>query len=69
MAGRNLTGLKTFDRLARDPRVVEVRSEGADGYWVDLAPGYRFKDCISVHEYTVRDVLSAMSRVERERAK
>lgn len=63
--GHNLTGLRSFDKLALDPRVEEIRAEGSDGYWVDLVPGWHYEDCITVHAYTVCDVLRAMQSVER----
>ena len=41
----NKTGFKTFDKLARDPRIVEIWNEGNDGIWVDLAPGFNLYGC------------------------
>ena len=59
---------KTLDRLvARDPRVVQWWSEGEDGYWVELAPGYLSGECTScIHEWTVQDVLAQVSDIERQ---
>lgn len=69
----NTTSRKSLDRIGRDPRVAEVRSEGADGYWVSLASGYRvtagrYADCISLRGDNVRDLLHVWrtSEIERE---
>lgn len=40
--------------------------EGVDGYWVDLASGYEWCGCSSVHEFTVKDVLHALRHEVRK---
>lgn len=62
---KNRTGLKTFDKLAEDPRVTEIWDEGRDGYWVGLVDGYNFEGCSCVHEWTVKGVLRLFSSVEK----
>lgn len=62
---KNLTGLKSFDALDGDDRVEEVRDEGADGYWIDLAYPWDHEGCIGVHGYTVRDVLAQLRCAKR----
>lgn len=60
---RNRTKYKSLDRLARDPRVVEIWDEGPNGLWVSLAPGYNWDDTGSLHEWTVRDLLKRRSEI------
>ena len=63
--GTNRTGLKSFDRLAKDPRIKEIWNEGKDGYWLSLVPGYRIYDGTSgIHGYTVKEVLDQISNIE-----
>jgi hypothetical protein len=61
---RNLTGRKSLDRVAADHRVVEVRHEGSDGYWVDLADGWAREGCISLRADTVKDLIQQLKGVE-----
>ena len=71
----NRTGRKSLDRLAADPRIAcaddpHVRgeaviwSEGEDGYWATLAEGVNWEGCRCIHEYTIRDLYTALSMVE-----
>jgi hypothetical protein len=62
---KNKTGLRGFDRLETDPRVVEIWSEGPDGYWIELAPGYNIEGCSCAHGWTVKATLAQLSLVER----
>jgi hypothetical protein len=55
----NKTRFRSLDRMARDPRVVEIWDEGADGIWAELAPGHNFDGSSCLHEWTVRDLLRA----------
>ena len=55
----NKTRYKSLDAMARDPRIVEIWDEDADGIWAQLAPGYNFDGCSCLHEWTVRDLLRA----------
>lgn len=55
--GKNLTGMKSLDKLASDPRVESVWAEGADGYWAALAPGYNVDGCGGLHGRTAREML------------
>ena len=55
----NKTRFRSLDRMAQDPRVVEIWDEDADGIWAQLAPGYNFDGSSCLHEWTVRDLLLA----------
>ena len=65
--------------MARDPRVVDVWHEESDddwiqapsgrwrrapSLWVELAEGYNFDGCMTIHAYSVKDLFSDLSRVE-----
>jgi len=55
---------KTLERVAnKDPRIMEYRHD-SDGHWLHLNDNWVWEDCISLHEYTVKDMLSAMSWIE-----
>lgn len=54
---------KSLKRLAANPIVDEVWSEGEDGYWVTFVPGWHWEGVHCVHEWTVRDTLRAFSEV------
>jgi len=60
---RNRTRYKSLDRLAADPRVIEVWDEGPDGLWVTLAPGWNWDGASSLHEWRVRDLLARLREV------
>lgn len=62
--GVNKTGRTSLDRLANDPRVEEVWSEGKDGYWASLKQGFNSEGCSCIHEWTVKDLLRARERIE-----
>jgi hypothetical protein len=62
---KNLTGRKGLNCVEDDPRVVCVWDEGPDGYWLELADGWKYQDCSCIHEPTVRDVLVCLSLVSR----
>lgn len=69
--GTNNTGRKSLDRMAQDPRVVEVwseegagRSDGRASYWAALAPGYNLDGCSCLHEGTIRELYAALACVE-----
>lgn len=51
----NRTGRRAFDRLARDPRVVDVWGEDDDGVWAALADGYHWDGCSCLHGFAVDD--------------
>ncbi len=59
---------RTLAELKADPRVTEVWRE-EDGawddypmsYWVALAEGWRWEECITLHEPTVKRLLEALS--------
>lgn len=57
---RNQTGRKSLDKLAADPRILEVWEEGSDGYWATLAPGWNFDGCSCIHEWTVAGMYDAL---------
>lgn len=64
MHPKNKTGLKSFERLARNPAVKEIWDEGRDGYWVALADGYNFEGCSCVHAWSVKETIRLFSMVE-----
>lgn len=62
--GVNTTGRKSLDKLARDPRIVEVWNEGSNGYWASLAPGFNREGCSALHAWTVKDILAQVVDIE-----
>lgn len=64
MHPKNKTPFRSLDRIAADPRVVEIYYEGEDGIWVDLAAGW-ISDCGTsmVHEWSVKDTLRAFRSI------
>lgn len=60
----NKTGLKTLDKLAKDPRIDEIWSEGSDGYWGGLREGYNWNGCSCIHEWSVRDLMKVRHEIE-----
>jgi hypothetical protein len=60
---KNSTGLKILDKLASDPRVCEIRREGDDGYFVDLAPGFNFEGQCSIRADRAIDLTALMRLV------
>lgn len=46
---RNKTKYASLDKLAADPRIVEIWDEDEDGIWAQLAPGYNFEGCSCLH--------------------
>jgi len=61
---QNKTGRASLDRVAADPRVKEVWEEGSDGYWASLKEGFNAEGCISLHEWTCKDLINALHRIE-----
>lgn len=62
--GVNKTRFKTLDKLAKDPRVIEIWDEGSDGLWAQLADGFKFEGEVTcVHEWSCKDLISSMSMV------
>jgi hypothetical protein len=61
MAKKNNTGFKTLDVVNNDPRVKEAFSEGEDGIWIWLVPGFTAdpRGAHDVHEWNVRDAVRA----------
>lgn len=64
MSTKNETGLKSFDRLEGDGRIVKIWDEQEDGYWVLLSPEYHFDECSCVHGFTVKDIFEDLKKVE-----
>jgi hypothetical protein len=62
---RNRTSYKSLDSIAKSDKVSEVWSEEStgDGIWVQLAPGYSWEECHSIHEDTVGAVLVSFKSV------
>lgn len=65
----NRTGYRSFDRIARDLRITELWSEGEDGVWAGLAPGFNAEGCSTLHvchpfdrRLTVRELVEAMRK-------
>lgn len=65
----NRTGKKSLDRMGRDPRVSEIWME-QDGcferrpsYWVALADGWLWEECVALHEPTIKRLYGALSQV------
>ena len=63
---KNKTGKKSLDKLAADPRIVEVWDEGEDGMWAELANGWIWDEVHTLHEHTVKDLLNAYKQIRPE---
>jgi hypothetical protein len=63
----NKTRYKSLDKLAQDPRIVEIWSEqdSGDGLWAQLAPGYNWEGSSCLHEYNCRDLIDKLSEVTK----
>lgn len=61
---KNRTQYASLDRIAADPRVEQIHDEDTDGIWISLAPGYNWEGASSVHEWNVKDLISAFKAVE-----
>jgi len=55
--GINRTRYKTLDKLAADPRIVEVWDEDDDGLWALLASGYNADGSSCLHGWSVKELL------------
>jgi|TARA_R110000824_G_scaffold54336_11_gene149926 hypothetical protein len=57
---------RTLAELKADPRIDEVWREddgcwpGVNAYWASLAEGWRWEECITLHEPTVECLLEAL---------
>ena len=65
MRNANKTGLRSLDRLGRDPRVHEIYRD-SDGIRVELERGYTAdpRDAHDIHEDTVRDALDRAANIQ-----
>lgn len=57
----NTTGLKSLNRLGRDPRVDEIYKD-EDGIWMYLTTGFESdpkSSCHTLHEYTVSELIKS----------
>jgi len=61
---KNKTRYRSLDKIAADPRVVEIWDEDEDGIWVQLAKGWNWDDVSCVHEWRVRDVIRAFKDIK-----
>ena len=63
---KNKTGRKSLDVVNDDPRVTEVFSEGEDGYWLYLNPGWTCdpRGAHDGHEDTVKRLLDVYRAIE-----
>lgn len=64
MHPKNKTKYKTLDKLAANPRIVEIWDEGTDGLWVTLANGYNFEGCSGLHGYTCKQLFDLAKEIE-----
>jgi hypothetical protein len=48
--------MKVADKIAREYR-------DSDGYWIELAPGWKTDDCHTIHEDTRRSALAKLRLV------
>lgn len=68
----NHTGLHSLDKLAKDPRVVNIWGERDgcfDGHefsiWLELVDGWNWEDCSCIHEATAKGVKEAFKSIQR----
>ena len=62
--GGTLKKCRTRRDIENDPRVLKIWQEvdnGERSYWVDLAPGYSWDDCFSLHESTIADLCDKLN--------
>lgn len=65
---------RTLAEIKADPRIVKVwqkpdcRLDCKNGlsYWAELAPGYRWEGCSSLHEDNIRNLSNALAAVYKE---
>lgn len=59
--------MRTIAQLKKDPRVADAFSEGEDGFWAHLKPGWCEADgsTHSVHEWTIRDLLREFRSIRK----
>jgi hypothetical protein len=55
----NKSRYKSLDITARDPRIVEIWDESADGLWTQLTPHNNFDGSSCLHEGSCRELLRA----------
>jgi hypothetical protein len=59
MHPKNKTTYKTLNKIAADPRVLEIWEEdGGDGIWISLVEGYNCEGASCVHEWTVKALIN-----------
>jgi len=63
--GVNRTRYKTLDKLAADPRIVEIWDEQEDGIWALLADGYNADGSSCLHEWTAGELLRSVNRISK----
>lgn len=63
---KNQTSWKSLDIIETDPRINQCFSEGEDGIWLWLNPGWtcEAKGAHDGHEWTVRELLRVYRRIE-----
>lgn len=68
MNTKNQTRYRSLNKIAADPRVIEIWDEGEDGIWIALADGYICADTEThcVHEWNCRDLIASFQSVEKE---
>lgn len=56
---KNKTKFKSLDRLASDPRIIEIwdETEQGHGLWLQLAPGWNCNGGSMVHRWSVKDLV------------
>lgn len=59
MNPKNKTRYKSLDRIASDPRVIEIWDESEDGHglWLKLADGWNCEGGSLIHRWTVREMI------------
>lgn len=67
---KNQTGRKSLDFVEDDIRVMCVEwdtslhfGDRPGGYCLELTPGYKCDDCITIHAWSIRDLLNYMDGI------
>jgi len=64
-----LKKVRTLADLKNDSRIDNVWSEGDDGWWAELAHGWKWDGCSCIHEPTVAKLCIALDEARVEGVK
>ena len=65
---KNQTRFKSLIKIAESPLVKQIYDEGEDGIWVDLNIVNPLTDTKSIHEWSVKQILSDWKFISKQAA-